>query len=431
MARWIGCAIVIFFIIAVVWACIGHVNVVAEAKGKIVPSSHVKTIQPLEIGIVRRIHVDEGDEVDKGQLLIELDPTTAGADRSALRDQLVSLRAERSRLKTLLMALDSDQPMTMESLARARPEQDWYAWPDGATRQQAILQRQRLWSQVDRYRSQIDALEEDRKQKLAELAATNKRIAKLEATIPLVTERTSSLEQLVSKNMAPRMDWLSAEETRIEQVRERQIQMSNRQNVKAAIAAIEERRQAFRAEFEQKRLDKLNETENRIQSVRQELVKAEERLSQQQLRAPVAGTVDQMEVNTVGGVVKPAQKMMTIVPEDDPLAVESWIQNKDIGFVSVGQPAEIKVNTFQFTKYGTIAGEIVNISHDAVEDEKRGLVYKTRIKPEKTTMQVNGKEIKLSSGMAISAEVNIGERRLIEYILTPLLRYKNESLKER
>ena len=426
IARLIGWAIVAFFVIAVVWACIGHVNVVAVAHGKLVPSGQVKTIQPLESGVVRAIHVEEGDRVSKGQLLIELDSTTTGADRSALRDQLLALKTDRSRLKTLLEKLS---PEAGEAASAEATE--WIDWPEGATPAQTSLQRQRLWSQLHQYRSQLAALAKDEKRKRAELASIDKEIAKLDATIPLISERSDSLQNLVAKSMAPRMQWLEAEEDRVEQVKERDIQISNRQNALAAIAAIRERQQAFRAEFKQKRLNELNETENRIQSLRQELVKAEQRLTLQQLRAPVSGTVDQLVVTTIGGVVESAQKLMTIVPDKDPLEVEAWIENKDIGFVETGQPAEIKVNTFQFTKYGTIKGKVVNISHDAVEDENRGLIYETRIKPEKTTMMINGKEVRLSSGMAISAEVNIGKRRIIEYILTPLLRYKEESLNER
>jgi len=429
VARYIGWSIVVFFIIAVIWACIGHVNVVAVAHGKLVPSGQVKTIQPLESGVVRAIHVEEGDRVAEGQLLIELDATTTGADRSALRDRLLALETDRSRLKTVLANLTEDQDKRTD--IDVVTGMQWIDWPKGATPEQTSLQRQRLWTQLHQYRSQTAALAKDEEQKRAELASIEKQVAKLDATIPLISERADSVKNLAEKNMAPRMQWLEAEEQRVEQVRERDIQISNRQNAIAAIAAIRERQQAFRAEFEQQRLDELNEIENQIQSLRQELIKAEQRLTLQQLRAPVSGTVDQLVVTTIGGVVEPAQKLMTIVPDKDPLEVEAWIENKDIGFIETGQPAEIKVNTFQFTKYGTIQGEIVNISHDAVDDEKRGLIYETRIKPEKNSMTINGKEVRLASGMAISAEVNLGERRLIEYILTPLLRYKEESLNER
>lgn len=430
IARYIGRFIVAFFIIAVVWAFVGHVNIVSIAHGKFVPSSQVKTVQPLESGVVRTIHVSEGERVQEGHLLIDLDTTTTGADRSSLQERLLTLEADRSRLRTMLEYLSTDESERTNRIDITTGLQ-WIGWPAAASPEQTTLQRQRLQSQVYQYRANIAALRKDEEQKQAELAAINKRIAKLDATIPLITERSSSLQNLLKKSMAPRVQWLEVEEERIEQVRERDIQMSNRENVIAAIGALHERQQAFYAEFQHQRLTELNEIENQLQSVKQELIKAEKRWALQQLRAPVSGTVDQLTVNTIGGVVTPAQELMTIVPDEDPLEVEAWIENKDVGFIEIGQPAEIKVNTFQFTKYGTIQGEVVNISHDAVDDEKRGLIYEIRIRPEKTTMNINGKEIQIASGMAVSAEVNIGERRLIEYILTPLLRYKSESLNER
>ncbi len=430
VASYIGWAIALFFIIAVVWACIGHVNVVAVAHGKLVPSSRVKTIQPLESGVVRKIHVHEGDRVEAGQLLVELDTTSTGADRSSLQGRMLALEAERSRLLTLLEIVNSEESAKAGTIGSAMAIQ-WQDWPDEATAEQTMLQQQWLGTQLHQDQSQLAALKKDEEQKRAELSAIDKRIAKLDATIPLISERASSLQNLLKKNMAPRMQWLEAEEGRVEPVQDREIQVSNRQNVLAAIAAATERQQAFRAEFEQQRLNELYETENQLQSLRQELIKAEERMTLQQLRAPVSGTVDQLVINTISGVVTPAQELMTIVPDEDPLVVEAWVENKDIGFIETGQPAEIKINTFQFTKYGAIPGQVVNISTDAVEDEKRGLIYEARIRPEKTTMNINGRQVQLSSGMAISAEVNIGKRRLIEYILTPLLRYKNESLNER
>jgi len=429
-ARYIGWAIVLFFLIAVIWAFLGHVNVVAVAHGKLVPSSRVKTIQPLESGVVRRIHVNEGEAVEAGQLLVELDATSTGADRSSLQAGILALEADRSRLLTLLEMLDAGRDAEHGAAGQAAAVQ-WKDWPGEATTDQTLLQQQRLGTQMHQYRSQLAALTRDEDQKRAELAAIDKRIAKLDATIPLITERAASLQNLMKSNMAPRMQWLEAEAVRVEQVRDRDIEISNRQNVLAAIAAILERKEAFRAEFEQQRLNELYETENRLQSLRQELVKAEKRLALQQLRAPVSGVVDQLQITTINGVVTPAQELMTIVPDEDSLEIEAWIENKDIGFIETDQPAKIKINTFQFTKYGTIPGEVTNISHDAVEDEKRGLIYEIRIKPERTAMEVNGKEVLLSSGMAVSAEINIGERRLIEYILTPLLRYKSESLNER
>jgi len=149
------------------------------------------------------------------------------------------------------------------------------------------------------------------------------------------------------------------------------------------------------------------------------------------LTAPVSGVVQQLAVHTIGGVVTPAQELMKIVPESESLEVEAWILNKDIGFVEEGQTAEVKIETFPFTKYGTLDAEVIDVSNDAITDEQKGLVYAGRVLLQKSTIRVGEKIVNLTPGMAVTVEIKTGTRRLIEFVLSPLLRYKQESLGER
>lgn len=169
----------------------------------------------------------------------------------------------------------------------------------------------------------------------------------------------------------------------------------------------------------------------KISALNLELKKAVQRDDLQRLTAPVSGIVQQLAIHTVGGVVQQAQPLMIIVPGDHILEVEAFVQNKDIGFVQQGHTAEIKVETFPFTKYGTIDGEVINISTDAIEKEEMGLVYAARVTLKKSVMQVGKKLVNLTPGMTVTVEVKTGKRRLIEYFLSPVLRYKNESIRER
>jgi hemolysin D len=163
----------------------------------------------------------------------------------------------------------------------------------------------------------------------------------------------------------------------------------------------------------------------------QELIKARTRLRARTLVAPVAGVVQQLAVHSIGAIVTPAQQLMVIVPGNDRLEVEAMLENKDIGFVEVGQQAEIKVDTFPFTKYGTIEGEVLDLSNDAVADEAKGLVYKMRVSMKQDSLRVNGRQVTLSPGMTVTVESRTGTRRLIEFFLSPLLRYADESVRER
>jgi hemolysin D len=149
------------------------------------------------------------------------------------------------------------------------------------------------------------------------------------------------------------------------------------------------------------------------------------------LTTPVDGSVQQLAVHTVGDVVTPAQQLMVIVPQDDPLEVEAFLENKDIGFVTAGQEAEVKIETFTYTKYGTIHGVVKQVSSDAIQDEKKGLIYSSRVKLGHSTIQVENKPVNLAPGMAVTVEIKTGKRRVIEYFLTPLIQHTSESLRER
>src|SRR3990172_4379082 len=414
ISRYILWAIILFFIFTVVWASIGEVDIVGVAQVKIIPSGKIKIIQPLETGVVRSILVKEGERVEAGQPLIELDTTLAGADHLSIKEQQLVFKLDRVRQLTILNTLNKDQTSIdhFNGLSEATPEQ-------------IRLQKERARSSLNEYQAKIGALKDEQRQRQAERNAVDQRIQQLDATLPLITERAKSLEEMAKKNMLPRVQWLELEQERIEQVKERDVQKNNLDSLGAAIANINQRLAAQKAEFESQVLTELADAENRIAAFEQEKVKAKKRVTLQKLIAPVSGKVHQLAVHTIGGVVTPAQELMHIVPDEDAVEVEAWLPNKDIGFVHEGQAAEIKVETFPFTKYGVIEAEILNVSNDATPDEYLGLVYAMRVKMHKTIMKVEEKMINLSPGMAVTVEVNLGKRRLIEYLLSPLLRYKD------
>ncbi|MNZ68644.1 Hemolysin secretion protein D, chromosomal [compost metagenome] len=178
-------------------------------------------------------------------------------------------------------------------------------------------------------------------------------------------------------------------------------------------------------------LDLQHESEQRAAALTQELKKAEQRNRLMALTAPVDGTVQQLAIHTQGGVVTEAQPLMVIVPSDAPVEVEAMLENKDIGFVRAGQEVEVKVETFTFTKYGVVHGTVLNISNDAIEDEKLGLVYGARIQLRENHIRVGDQNVALSPGMAVRVEVKTDKRRVIDYFLSPLKQYRRESLGER
>ena len=429
--RAIAWSVIAFFTIAAVWAMVGDIDIVATAQGKIIPSGRVKVIQPMEIGVVRDIHVQEGQRVEAGDLLIELDPTSTQADLGRLEMELVAARLDEARYRQL-DKMTSDVSGGVEPNAMAVPELDL---PDLLAKQVSTgairLQEQMLASEWSEQQARLAALDNTIESRQADLAATRNEVKKLEGTLPLITRRANALKVLVAKKLSAEQAWLELEEERVKQQQELAVLKNRIAQVTASINEAKQQRRALDSEFRRNLLTSLSETERRIDQLQQERVKASQRTELQRLTAPVSGVVQQLAIHTIGGVVTPAQELMKIVPESESLEVEAWILNKDIGFVNEGQAAEVKIETFPFTKYGTIGAKVIDVSNDAVTDEKKGLVYAGRVLMQKSAIQVGDKLVNLTPGMAVTVEVKTGKRRLIEFVLAPLLRYKEESMGER
>lgn len=265
----------------------------------------------------------------------------------------------------------------------------------------------------------------------AELRSTGLDVARLEMVLPIIHRRADALKDLQAKKLVSEHDYLQLEQERIETRQELAIARSRIDEIEAEIQEAEQQRTAVAAEFRRSTLSDIQAASRELTAVEKEHIKARERNQRQKLYAPVPGVVQQLAVHTLGGVETPAQELMLIVPQGDNLEVEAWLPNKDIGFVREGQVAEVKVETFPFTKYGTIDGEILDVSNDAVADEHLGLVYAVRAMMQKSVIQVGERLVNLTPGMAVTVEVKTGERRLIEFVLSPLLRGIRETARER
>lgn len=418
LGRLILWVIMVFFVLAVLWAAVGEVDIVAVTQGKIIPSGHSKVIQPLETSVVKRILVENGQQVEQGQVLLELDNTSSHADVEQLRIESRVAGLDAARLNALLASLTQSTVQAITTVA------------DVDTIQQQ-LQQIRLEKQFGEYRARLASLNSEIEKQQAELLATKARVAQLKATLPLITERATALKKLVDKRLSSREQWLELEQARIEQARELDIQRHRQKMVVAAMESLKQQCQLLTAQTEAQYLAELTETRRKLSNLEQELRKAEQRQTLQYLKAPIKGRVQQLAIHTVGGVVTPAQELLVIVPDTETLEVEAWVQNKDIGFVEAGQVAAAKIEAFPFTKYGTIDAKVESLSQDAVTQENLGLVYMARVYLLKNYVQVENRQVMLTPGMAVTVEIKTGKRKLIEYFLSPLLRYRQESIRER
>ncbi|BAO29609.1 HlyD family type I secretion periplasmic adaptor subunit [Sulfuritalea hydrogenivorans] len=415
-----------FALIAVLWAIFGQIDVVATAQGKIVPNEGSKLIQPIETAAVKAIHVVDGQAVKAGQVLVELDATMARADSTRTANDLTTAKLQAARARGLLAALTTGKTPRIETPLGIG------AGIDASIGIERIAQEQRILDgQYGEYQARVSRIDAEIAKREAERRSTQETVKKLEQTAPIARQRAEDFKGLVEKNFISKHGYLEKEQARIEQEADLETQKSRLKELAAAIEEAKGQRNSAVAETRRLALDTLNEAEQKATGFGQELVKSDTRGKLMTLTAPVDGTVQQLAVRTVGGVVTPAQALMVIVPKDDALEVEAFLENKDIGFVNAGQQAEVKIETFPFTKYGTIPASLVHVSRDAINDEKRGPIYSTRARLQRATMQVEDKTVNLSAGMVVSVEIKTGKRRVIEYFLSPLLQHGSESLRER
>jgi hemolysin D len=433
--RAIAAVIILFFISALAWATFGHIEIVATAPGKIVPTGRTKIIQPLEIGTVRAIHVQEGQSVRAGEVLVELDPTTSEADRNRQAAEFLAARLDAARLSAMV--------------AESGDAEAAFAAPPGATPTQVALARQLIISQSAEHRAKLAELDRQKAQSEANRAAVAANVEKLNAIVPLLRQRFEMRAYLYDKQYGSKLNYLDAQQDLVDKENELEVQKSRLAEAEAALQVVNAHRLQSEAEFRRLLLADLKAAQDKADSLAQELVKAERRMQGQTLTAPVDGVVQQLSVHTVGGVVTPAQTLMVVVPADSRLEIEAMVSNRDIGFVRAGERAEIKVDTFNFTRYGLLRGDVLSVSSDAVDREtqagpgeegaaktpapaaRRELSYVARISLDRTAMDIDGRSVNLRPGMAVTAEINTGTRRVIEYLLSPLLRYREESLRER
>jgi hemolysin D len=438
IGRAIGMTVIGVFCLALVWASFGTLDIVATAPGKIIPSGRTKVVQPFETGVVRAIHVRDAQSVKVGDVLIELDPTMTEAERDHIKSDLISARLEVARLRALLSG-------SVDAAKEFHP-------PEGASPSLIEMNRQFLFSQVAEQQGKLAVLDRQIRQKEAERETLTATIAKLETTIPVLEQKVDIRKYLYDKNLGSKIVWLTDYQDLVGLQQEVLVQKSKFQEADAAVSALIETRAQTAAEYRRTRFEELAKAEEKAAGLAQDVIKAEQRTKLQVLTAPVDGVVQQLAVHTIGGVVTPGQALLAVVPLDSHLEIEAMVANRDIGFVHAGQAAEVKVDTFSFTRYGLLHGEVLNVSQDAITRDKpkdnsndntpgsetassepkgQEMNYAARVSLERTQMQVEEKLVNLTPGMAVTVEIKTGSRRIISYLMSPLLRYKQESLRER
>jgi hemolysin D len=414
-ARVLAGLLISLFTIGLSWSIIGHVDVVATAEGKIVPSRYTKVVQPLEAGVVRAIHVRDGDHVTEGQVLIELDPTQATADKDSLIGQLDAAKTETARFTAEM----SPTPMAA------------FAPPPNVPKAVSAQNRRLLEQEISTQQSKLAGLDSEIRRNQADLEAWQVTVEKLEKSTPMLRERVETKRGLAGRFLATRHDLLQLEQQLVEQEQDLIIQRHRVDQAHAALESARQQRGQAQADFFRNVLSQQEDTEKKIAQIAQELAKAEQRRGLQTLTAPITGVVQELSIHSEGGVVQPAEKLLSVVPDNSGLEIDAQMPNRDIGFVVEGQEAEIKLDAFPHTSYGTIPGHVAWISRDAIKDDKLGLLYPVRVALDRTSIDAGDRVIPLGPGLSATVEIKTEKRRVISYLLSPLARYRHDAMRER
>lgn len=417
--RRLAWGLMILFVLALLWAILGQVDIVAVAPGRIIVSDRTKVIQPLEASVVKRVLVKDGERVQMGQVLVELDPTMASADKASVQEQRKASASEVMRTRALLQSLSNSKLLT--PILRGL-EVDLIN--DSAT--QAQLQSE--WQDISARLAKLDA-EASRRQ--AETATVKETIAKLEATVPMAQTREADYRRLVEQGYISGHATQDKTRERVELERDLATQRARLLEAQSTLKETEQAKASYRAETLRALSDRLALASSKHSQLESDASKANQRERLTQLTAPVAGVIQQLAIHSVGGVVTSAQPLMIVVPDSATVTAEVTIANQDIGFVNAGQMAAVKLETFPYTKYGTVQARVDVVTADAVTDEKKGSYYPATLTLSQRDMLIDGKRVNLSPGMNITAEIKTGQRRIIEFLLSPVQRAGSESLRER
>jgi hemolysin D len=414
---WTMRLIVALGVVSLLIACLGKLDIVAVANGKLIPSERVKVIQPAITGVVRHISVRDGQRVKAGDVLMELDTTQAAADTDKAHLSKTDAALAVARAHALLAAQQSGQAPSMEMV-------------DGASAQRQQQAQHFAESLYSEYQDKLSSAKAQLAKREAQLQTVRQQIAKLAATAPLARQQANDYRALAADQDVARNDYLDREQTALGQEHELAAQRSHARELAAAIAEQRAEMASAMSQFKRQQLDVLDKANHQFEQSRNDETKADTRRKLLSLYAPVTGTVQQLRMHTLGGVVTAAQPVMEIVP-DDTIEVEASIENKDIGFVKAGQQAIVKIEAFPYTRYGYLTGKVLSISNDAVPDKKRGLTFVARIRLPSNRILANGTWVNLTPGMAVSAEIKTGKRSVAAYFLDPVIATGQESMRER
>ena len=408
--------IALFFVVFIVWANLASLDEVTRGQGKVIPSSEVQVIQHQEGGIVEEFMVKEGELVKSGEVLLRLSDVGATSDLGANRQRYLGLMAKAQRLQAEADGLVT--PKFSEDVLKGVPQSVTEELNTFRANQQNLA-------------SQTQVLQQQLSQRQQEIRELDTRIRDLRGVISLSLEEKNMIEPLVERGSAPKVELIQLERGLKEKQTELNGLLASQPRIQAAADEAQARIDELTSNLKAQAQTELSATQIEMNSIKETLSALSDRQKRTEIRSPVDGTIKDIKVNTVGGVIQPGQDVMEIVPQDDQLLIEASVRPADIAFLYPGQKAVVKVTAYDYSIYGGLKGELVDISADTITNDQGESFYRVRIRTPETSIRRNGQEYPIIPGMVASVDILTGKKTVMEYILKPLIKTIDNAMNER
>lgn len=417
VGRLVMWSVIILLVCGILWAFLGKINEVAVAPGKVIPAGQSKTVQVKNKGIIKEIFVKEGQHVEAGQKLVTMDPTSTDADYDSLKKRAAYFKLDIERLEAELSGAPFN-PTASEDLDVS----------------DLSAERSLYQSRVSQYRSEMDAAAMEISQKQAALSMEQDNLTKYDGMLAIAQDKEGRLQQLVAENAIAEFQLLEQTSQRINLEKTADAQRSAIAKAQSELSEAQAKQANVEAVYHKDIMSSLVESKKQYLAYQEEIKKADEDQRLSTITAPCAGRVYNLAVHTIGGIVTDAQPLLMIVPDGVDLELEVWADNKDIGFIREGQEAEVKVDTFNFQKFGIVKARVDEIGADAYTDQtdpEHNKRYRILMKILDDNINVFGDKPDLTPGMEVNAEIKIKEKRIIDFFLEPFRKNVSEALRER
>ena len=404
-----------FFVAMFVWIAIAEVDTVTRADGRVIPSAKMQVIQNLEGGIVTEIRVKQGQSVKDGDRLVALSTLQADGDMNSRYQQVLGLEARAARLAALA---SGQQPKFPKSVTDSAPEL-------------MSVEMATFLSKKLEQESQASVLSAQLEQKTRELEEAKIGLLATRKSLELGREERATVARLVERGLEPRLELVRIDRTFAEQEGRAEVAAVTIERVRAAINEIGSRKDAMLRQFRSDALNELNRTMADLSPLKQAMPALVDKVSRTEIKAPLNGIVNRVFVTTVGGIVRPGDPIVEVVPADDQLVVEALVSPKDIGFILLGQPARVKITAYDYSIFGAMDGIVQSISADAVPNEKGEAFFQVRIETKTTAINAIDKKLPIMPGMQAQIDIITGKKTILQFLSKPIIGVKENAFRER